>query len=81
MYTAEGKTTIEKISYGFDVKSEQVMNLFDQGVIDPVKVTRCALQNASSIAGLLLTTESVISIIPEDKKPGQLPNPVTPGMF
>lgn len=67
--------------YGFDVKHEKITNLFDVGVIDPLKVTRCALQNATSIAALLLTTESVISIIPEDKKPGQLPNPVTPGMF
>jgi chaperonin GroEL len=43
------------------------------GVIDPAKVTRCALQNAASIAGLMLTTEALISELPEDDKPRALP--------
>ena len=75
-------------SYGYDVASESIVNLFDKGVIDPVKVTRCALQNAASIAGLLLTTEAVIGIIPEVKVrdiqdvgiPGTR-GPNIPGMF
>ena len=55
-------------SFGFDAKSAQFCNLVEVGIIDPVKVTRCALQNAASIAGLLLTTEAVIADIPSDKK-------------
>ena len=43
----------------------------EQGVIDPTKVTRTALTNAASIAGLMLTTECAISVIPEDTKPAQ----------
>ncbi len=53
---------------GLDAKNYTLGNMIEMGIIDPVKVTRCALQNAASIAGLLLTTESVISINPEDKK-------------
>ena len=58
------------------------------GIIDPTKVTRCALLNASSISGLLLTTEAVISSIPEEKKamPGGMPGGMgmgggMPGMY
>lgn len=60
-------------SFGFDAKSGQFCNLVEAGIIDPVKVTRCALQNATSIAGLLLTTEAVIADIPSEKK--ELPMP------
>ena len=65
-------------SFGFDAKSGQFCNLVEAGIIDPVKVTRCALQNAASIAGLLLTTEAVIADIPSDKK--ELPMPPMGGM-
>lgn len=65
-------------SFGFDAKSGQFCNLIEVGIIDPVKVTRCALQNAASIAGLLLTTEAVISDIPSDKK--EVPMPPMGGM-
>lgn len=65
-------------SFGFDAKSGQFCNLVEAGIIDPVKVTRCALQNAASIAGLLLTTEAVIADIPSDKK--ELPLPPMGGM-
>jgi chaperonin GroEL len=76
------------MSFGYDAKSGKLCDLLEAGIIDPVKVTRCALQNAASIAGLLLTTEACISIIPEKKEsvsqvgtPGSMgPNPV-PGMF
>jgi chaperonin GroEL len=51
---------------GFDAQTEQYRNLVDAGVIDPTKVVRSALQNASSIASLLLTTEAVISQISEE---------------
>lgn len=52
---------------GFDAKTEQYVDLIKAGVVDPAKVTRTALQNAASIAGLLLTTESMIAELPEDK--------------
>ncbi len=66
-------------SFGFDAKSGQFCNLVEAGIIDPVKVTRCALQNAASIAGLLLTTEAVIADIPSDKKEMPMP-PMGGGM-
>lgn len=64
--------------FGFDAKSGEFCNLVEAGIIDPVKVTRCALQNAASIAGLLLTTEAIISDIPSDKK--EVPMPSMGGM-
>ncbi len=66
-------------SFGFDAKSGQFCNLVEAGIIDPVKVTRCALQNAASIAGLLLTTEAVIADIPSEKKEAPMP-PMGGGM-
>ena len=53
---------------GFDAKTGEFKDLMVAGIIDPAKVTRTALQNAASIAGLLLTTEAIISDIPEEKK-------------
>jgi chaperonin GroEL len=53
---------------GFDAKSGKVVNMVEEGIIDPAKVSRTALQNASSIAGLLLTTEALICDVPEEKK-------------
>ena len=53
---------------GYNAGSDKYENLVAAGVIDPVKVVRTALQNASSIASLLLTTEALVSEIPEDKK-------------
>jgi chaperonin GroEL len=58
-------------NYGFDARSEQgVEDMFEAGIIDPAKVTKQALLNASSIAGLMLTTEALISEIKEDEKSG-----------
>ena len=56
-------------SYGYNVLTGEMGNLIEQGVIDPVKVTRSAVQNAVSIAGLLLTTEALIADLPEEKTP------------
>ena len=50
---------------GFNAQTERYENLVADGVIDPTKVVRSALQNAASIASLLLTTEAVISLLPE----------------
>jgi chaperonin GroEL len=55
---------------GYNVVTEEFEDLVAAGVIDPAKVTRSALQNAASIAGLMLTTEALISEFQEDKKPG-----------
>ena len=55
---------------GFNADEEKVQDLVEAGVIDPTKVVRVAIQNASSIAGLLLTTEALISELPEKKKAG-----------
>jgi chaperonin GroEL len=69
----EGSIVVQKVremgaDEGFNAQTEQYENLVKAGVIDPVKVVRSALQNASSIASLLLTTEALISEIPEEKK-------------
>ncbi len=66
-------------NFGFDAKSGQFVDMIAQGIIDPVKVTRYALQNAASIAGLLLTTEAMICDIEEDKKEHPMP-PMGGGM-
>jgi chaperonin GroEL len=68
----EGSIVVEKVremdsDSGFNALTEKYENLIKAGVLDPTKVVRSALQNASSIAGLLLTTEGLISEIPEEK--------------
>ena len=62
------KVAAEKGSYGFNAATEQFGDMLAFGVIDPTKVTRSALQNAASVASLLLTTEAMIADEPEDKK-------------
>ncbi|RDV16359.1 chaperonin GroEL [Pontibacter diazotrophicus] len=59
----EGKT-----DYGYNARDDRYENMFAAGIIDPTKVTRLALENAASIAGLLLTTECVVSEDPEEEK-------------
>ena len=58
----------DETNFGFNADSEEFVNLVDAGVIDPTMVARTALQNASSIASLLLTTEALITEIPEEEK-------------
>jgi chaperonin GroEL len=65
----------EKPGIGFDVVQEKFVDMFEAGIIDPTKVTRSALQNAVSIAGMLLTTEALVAEIKEEKK-----EPSTPPM-
>src|SRR5438128_4778428 len=77
----EGSIVVEKVradknpNFGFDAATDEYGDLVKQGVIDPTKVTRTALQNAASIASLLLTTEAVIAELPEDKKKAGPPMP------
>jgi chaperonin GroEL len=66
-------------NWGFNAQSEQYEDLVQAGVIDPTKVVRAALTNASSIAALLLTTEALVSELPEKEKPAP-PMPHGPGM-
>jgi chaperonin GroEL len=72
----DGAVIVEKVrnesnvATGFNADEEKVEDLVQSGVIDPTKVVRVAIQNAASIAGLLLTTEAMISELPEKKKAG-----------
>ncbi|MFL6333297.1 MAG: chaperonin GroEL, partial [Pyrinomonadaceae bacterium] len=74
----EGAVIVEKVraernaNFGYNAATDKFEDLVAAGIIDPAKVTRCALQNAASIAGLMLTTEALISEIQEDDKPGAL---------
>jgi len=60
----------EKGSFGYNVDKLEYVDMFQAGIIDPVKVSRLAIQNAASIAGLLLTTECLVTDIPEKEKAG-----------
>jgi chaperonin GroEL len=82
----EGAVVIQKIregkgDFGYNARNEQYEDLFAAGVIDPTKVSRVALENASSIAGMLLTTECVISDIKEDNPMPQMPGGGMGGMM
>ena len=68
----EGSVVVAKVKegkddYGFNAKTDVYENMYDAGVIDPTKVTRVALENAASVAGLLLTTEATITEIPKEE--------------
>ena len=75
----EGAVIVEKVrgeknaDIGYNAVTERFEDLVAAGVIDPAKVTRCALQNAASIAGLMLTTEALISELPNDDQPQAMP--------
>jgi len=66
-----GKLLEQKSStYGFDAQAERYVDLIDAGIVDPTKVVRIALQNASSVAALLITTEAMIADRPQKQSPG-----------
>jgi len=65
----------EKDTVGFDVVQEKFVDMYEAGIIDPTKVTRSALQNAASIAGMLLITEALVAEIREEKKETTPPPP------
>src|SRR5437879_5321285 len=60
---------------GFNARTEEYEDLIKAGIIDPTKVVRTALQNAASVAGLLLTTEAMVAEKPKEKKPATPPMP------
>ena len=82
----EGSIVVEKVKElkddsGFNALTEKYEDLVKGGVLDPTKVVRTALQNASSIAGLLLTTEGLVSEIPEEEKMKMPPMPPGGDMY
>jgi chaperonin GroEL len=76
---ADGSVVVGKImerdqySYGFDAQDGTYGNLMTKGIIDPTKVVRAAIQNASSVAGLLITTEAMVAEIPQKKGQASMP--------
>ena len=82
----EGSIVVEKVKElekdsGFNALNEKYEDLVKAGVLDPTKVVRTALQNAASIAGLLLTTEGLIADLPEEDKGSRYPAPPSPDMY
>ncbi len=76
---AEGSIVVEEVrgqknpSYGYNAATHEYADLVKAGIVDPTKVVRTALQNASSVASLLLTTEAILTDIPEEDKPPAMP--------
>ncbi len=83
----EGAVIVEKlksfkdINMGYNAATNKFEDLLKAGVIDPAKVVRSAVQNATSIAGLFLTTECIVTDIKEDEMPAPMPNPGMGGMY
>ena len=84
----EGSIVVEKVkkesgAFGFNADKLEYVDMLKAGIIDPTKVTRVALQNASSVAGLMITTEAMISDLPEEKGAagGMPPMPPGGGMY
>jgi chaperonin GroEL len=69
----EGSIVVNKIleskseTFGFDAQNEDYVDMFDKGIVDPAKVVRAALQDAASVAGLLVTTEAMVAELPKEK--------------
>ena len=81
----EGAVIVQKVKegtgdYGYNARTDEFENFFSTGVIDPAKVTRVALENAASIAGMFLTTECVIADKKEENPAPAMPNPGMGGM-
>ncbi|MDQ7917045.1 chaperonin GroEL [Mesonia sp. MT50] len=81
----EGSVVINKVlegkkNFGYDAKSETYVDMLKAGIIDPKKVARIALQNAASVAGMILTTECALIDIPEDNAGGGMPQGMGGGM-
>ena len=81
----EGAVIVQRVKegsgdYGFNARTDTYENFFETGVIDPAKVTRVALENAASIAGMFLTTECVIATKPEETSAAPMGAPGMGGM-
>jgi len=82
----EGSVIVEQVrkskpGEGYDALSDKFVNMFEAGIVDPAKVTRSALQNAASIAAMELTTEAMVTEVPEDKKGGGGMGGMSPDMM
>jgi chaperonin GroEL len=81
---AEGSIVVNKVlenkseTFGFDAQSEDYVDMIARGIVDPAKVVRAALQDAASVAGLLVTTEAMVAELPKDK-PAMPAMPAMPG--
>ena len=83
----EGAVVLGKVresketNFGFDASTDEYTDMISAGILDPAKVSRTALQNAASIAALMLTTEALVSEIPEEDRAPAGPPPGGPGMY
>jgi chaperonin GroEL len=82
----EGSVVISKVlegkkDFGYDAKSDKYVDMLQAGIIDPKKVTRIALENAASVAGMILTTECALTDIKEDTPAGPPMGGGMPGMM
>jgi len=66
---------------GYDALNDKFTNMFEAGIVDPAKVTRSALQNAASIAAMVLTTEAMVTEVPEEKRNSGMPGGMSPDMM
>lgn len=74
----EPSVTLNKVvegkgSFGYNAQTDRYGDLLEMGVVDPTKVARCALQNAASVAGLILTTDAMVAELPKEEKPMPMP--------
>jgi chaperonin GroEL len=82
----EGSLIVEQIRKskagdGYDALNDRFVNMFEAGIVDPAKVTRSALQNAASIAAMVLTTEAMVTEVPEEKRNSGMPGGMSPDMM
>ncbi len=82
----EGSLIVEQIrkskaGEGYDALNDQFVNMFESGIVDPAKVTRSALQNAASIAAMVLTTEAMVTEVPEERKNSGMSGGMSPDMM
>src|SRR5450759_1390503 len=82
----EGSVIVEQIrkskpGEGYDALNDKFVNMFESGIVDPAKVTRSALQNAASIAAMVLSTEAMVTEVPEDKRGGGGMGGMSPDMM
>jgi chaperonin GroEL len=67
------KVVESKGNFGYNAATDAFGDMMEMGVIDPTKVVRCALQNASSVAGLILTTDAMVAELPKEEKAPAMP--------
>jgi len=82
----EGSVILEQVrkskpGEGYDALNDKFINMFEAGIVDPAKVTRSALQNAASIAAMVLTTEAMVTEVPEEKRGGGMPGGMSSDMM